>query len=76
MTNYIMHLNQSFSIVYLKSWLHAQGKLTNEVDQHVPLSSIIGWIGKQELDQTSIYWLLPLCRFHTSTEKVVAALDL
>lgn len=40
-------------------------KLTNEVNQHVPLSSIIGWIGKQELDQAPVHGFLPLGGLHT-----------
>lgn len=51
-------------------------ELTNEVDQHVPLSTIIGWIGEKELDETSVHWLLPLCSLHIGLEKVVATLNL
>lgn len=49
---------------------------TDEVDQHVPLSSVVGGIGEQELDQAPVHRLLPLCRLQTGLEEVVAALDL
>lgn len=49
---------------------------TNEVHQHVPLSSVIGWIGEQELNQAPVHRLLPLRRLHTGVEEVIATLNL
>lgn len=50
--------------------------LTDEIHQHIPLSSIVGWIGEKELDQTAIYRLLSLSCFHIRMEEVVATLNL
>lgn len=62
-----------FALIYYDyvSW-----ELTNEIDQHVPLPAIIGWVGEKELDQTSVYRLLSLCRLHARMEEVVATLNL
>lgn len=49
---------------------------TNEIHQHIPLSSIIGGVGEEELDQASFDWLLSLSCFHIWVEEVVATLDL
>ncbi|KAK0156260.1 hypothetical protein N1851_000457 [Merluccius polli] len=67
----------------LGAWEHAghqtigatknEGKeLTNEVNQHVPLSSITGWIGEQKLDQAPIHGLLPLGGLHTGLKEAIS----
>lgn len=38
--------------------------LTNDVNQHIPLSTIIRGVGEQELHQSSFHWLLFLSGFH------------
>lgn len=51
-------------------------ELTDEVDQHVPLSSVVGGVGQQELHQPAVHRLLPLGRLHAGVQEVVAALHL
>lgn len=50
--------------------------LTDEVDQHVPLASVVGGVGEQELHQAPVHRLLPLGRLHAGVQEVVAALHL
>lgn len=51
-------------------------ELTDEVDQHVPLASVVGGVGEQELHQASVHRLLLLGRLHAGVQEVVAALHL
>lgn len=51
-------------------------QLTDEVDQHVPLSSVVGGVGQQELHQPAVHRFLPLGRLHAGMQEVVAALHL
>lgn len=50
--------------------------LTDKVDQHVPLSSVVGGVGQKELDQSPVHRLFPLGRLHVSVQEVVTAFNL
>lgn len=51
-------------------------KLTNKVNQHIPLPTIIGRVGEQKLDQSTIYWLISLGCLYKAVQKVIAAFHL
>lgn len=46
-----------------------------QIDQHVPLASIRGWVEQQERHQTAVDFLAALCRLHDVVEEIVATLD-
>lgn len=51
-------------------------KLTNKVNQHIPLTAIIGGIREQKLDQSAIYGLISLGRLYIAVQEVIAAFNL
>lgn len=54
----------SQSRLQFQKGLLVTSSLTNNVDQHIPLSTIIRGVGEQELHQSSFHWLLLLSCFH------------
>lgn len=72
-----MRLDQTHQCITTTNHSEARRReLTDEVDQHVPLSSVVGGVGQQELHQPAVHRLLPLGRLHAGMQEVVAALHL